>query len=58
MIGYLRRMMRSREFFIFAAFLLIFISCLIVFTVEPQGIFCYLIGLMNGWLIQEMSEVW
>lgn len=51
-------MSRSKMFFIFAAFLLIFISCLIVFVVEPQGIFCFLIGLMNGWLIQEMSEIW
>lgn len=51
-------MNRSKMFFIFAAFLLIFISCIIVFVVEPQGIFCFLIGLMNGWLIQEMSEIW
>lgn len=51
-------MSRSKIFFVFAATLLIFISCLLVFIVEPQGIFCYLIGLMNGWIIKEMSEVW
>lgn len=51
-------MSRSNMFFVFAASLLIFIGCLIVFIVEPQGIFCYLIGLMNGWIINEMSEMW
>lgn len=51
-------MSRSKMFFVFAATLLIFIGCLTVFIVEPQGIFCFLIGLMNGWIIKEMSEIW
>ena len=51
-------MSRSKIFFVFAATLLIFISCLIVFIVEPQAIYCFLIGVFDGWLIQEMKEIW
>lgn len=49
---------RSKMLFVFAATLLIFISCLIVFIVEPQVIYCFLIGVFDGWLIREMSEIW
>lgn len=51
-------MSRSKMFFVFAATILIFMGCLIVFIVEPTGILCFVIGLTHGWIIKEMSEIW